>query len=60
MKERLAEIVGEIVNQADKADYIIGEVHAYLMRNTPRDKGGIEFFDWFMRWYRNYQKGDGN
>ena len=57
-KEKALEVLKELAGQHGRADYILGEVHAYLMKSPPPGIQGIEFFDWFMRQYRKYQKGD--
>ncbi len=55
-KVQLIKAVTKLGRQHGKADYILGEVHSYLIGNATRvDK---EFFDWFMRQYQKYQKGD--
>ncbi len=56
-KVKLLRAVEKLGAQHGTADYILGEVHAYLIRNTPTHPEGIQFFDWFNRQYSKYQKG---
>lgn len=58
MKTGLIEDVEELGLQHGRADYILGKVHAYLKKSPPTDFDGITFFNWFMRQYQKYQKGD--
>ncbi len=55
-KKQVIKAVMKLGRQHGKADYILGEVHAYLIGNATRIEK--EFFDWFMRHYEKYQKGD--
>ncbi len=57
MNTKLIRAMEQLGEKHGKADYILGEVHAYLMKNTPKHPEGIVFFDWFNRQYAKYQKG---
>ncbi len=58
MNTKLATAVEQLGKQHGQADYILGEVHAYFLKSPPKDFDGVTFFDWFMRKYSKYQKGD--
>ncbi len=55
-KEKALEVFSKLGQQHGRADYILGEVHAYFMKSPPTHLEGIKFFDWFMRQYRKYKK----
>ncbi len=55
---KLIKAVEQLGKQHGTADYILMEVHSYLISNTPTHPEGIKFFDWFNRQYSKYRKGD--